>query len=43
MDTETQDAERQCLGASIRIRCPPTTNENESAWADELSAISAMK
>ncbi len=43
MDTETQDAERQCRGASIRIRCPATTNEKEPAWADELSTINARK
>jgi hypothetical protein len=44
MDTETHEADRQCRGASIEILCPATTKENESlAWADELSAINAMK
>jgi hypothetical protein len=27
IDIETHDAERQCRGASIRIRCPAMKNE----------------
>jgi hypothetical protein len=44
IDTETQDAELQWLGASMWMWCPPTTNENElPACADELTTISAAR
>jgi hypothetical protein len=40
IDTEAQEGEPQCLDDSMRIRCPPTENENElPAYADELSSI----
>jgi hypothetical protein len=43
-ETEAQEVERQCLEASMWMRCPRTTNEIESpASADELNSISTAK
>jgi hypothetical protein len=43
MDTERQDRDLQWRGASMRTRCPPTTNEYEAASADELNSINAAR
>jgi hypothetical protein len=44
LESETHEGERQERGASMRIRCPPTTKENElPACADELSSINTTK